>query len=79
MTGVGQVVPAPTDLELKVLLVIGSESIDFVEQSAYQPSCKRQPHTIQEAFKDLSVFYLMCLDCSGILASDRLLLSFLLS
>ena len=28
MTGGGQVVPAPTDLELKVLLVIGSESID---------------------------------------------------
>ena len=44
-----------------------------------QPSCKRQPHTIQEAFEDLSVFYLMCLDCSDTLASDRLLLTFLLS
>ena len=28
MTGGGQVVPAPPDLELKVLLVIGSEFID---------------------------------------------------
>ena len=28
MTGGGQVVPAPTDLELKVLLVIGPDSID---------------------------------------------------
>ena len=28
MTGGDQVVPAPTDLELNVLLVIGSESID---------------------------------------------------
>ena len=42
--------------------------------------CKRQPHTIQEAFEDLSsVFYLMCLDCSDTLASDRSLLTFLLS
>ena len=28
MTGGGQAVPAPTDLELKVLSVIGSDSID---------------------------------------------------
>ena len=51
-----------------------------VEQSAYQPPCKRQPCTIQETFKDLSFFYLMCLDCSDILFSDRLTshLSFIL-
>ena len=30
-----------------------------VEQSAYQPSYKRQPHTIQEAFKDISFFYFL--------------------
>ena len=38
---------------------------------------KRQPHTIQEAFKDLSIFHLMCLYCSNILFSDRLPLIFL--
>ena len=48
-----------------------------MEQSAYQPSCKRQPHAIQEAFKDLSIFHLMCLYCSNILFSDRLPLIFL--